>query len=90
MVVEFQTPVCFRASFDSDSSNLAFRIFERGKRLNGEYLIVVARSWNDQVATDMRLWLREELKKLRKYLQDFLLALADRAEQEIDHLCPGM
>lgn len=48
------------------------------------------RSRNDQVATDMRLWLREELRKLKDYLQEFLKATADRAEKEIDHLCPGI
>lgn len=47
------------------------------------------RSRNDQVATDMRLWLRGELRKLKDYLQEFLKATADRAEREIDHLCPG-
>lgn len=47
------------------------------------------RSRNDQVATDMRLWLRGELVMLKKYLQEFLEAIAARAEQEIDHLCPG-
>jgi argininosuccinate lyase len=37
----------------------------------------------------MRLWLRDELRKIKRYLQNFLLATAARAEQEIDHLCPG-
>lgn len=48
------------------------------------------RSRNDQVATDMRLWLRQELRKLKEYLRDFLKATAARAEKEIDHLCPGI
>ena len=47
------------------------------------------RSRNDQVATDMRLWLRGELWKLKKYLHEFLEAIATRSEQEIDHICPG-
>lgn len=51
--------------------------------------LLLGRSRNDQVATDMRLWLRGELRKLKDYLQEFLKATADRAEREIDHLCPG-
>ena len=47
------------------------------------------RSRNDQVATDMRLWLREELQKIEGYLQDFLKVVAARAENEIDYLMPG-
>lgn len=59
-----------------------------GKGVAGK--LHTGRSRNDQVATDMRLWLREELYKLKGYLQDFLEATAARAEQEIDHLCPGI
>lgn len=58
-----------------------------GKDIGGK--LHTGRSRNDQVATDMRLWLRGELHKLKGYLQEFLEATAARAEQEIDHLCPG-
>ncbi|KAI9793487.1 MAG: hypothetical protein M1816_007919 [Peltula sp. TS41687] len=47
------------------------------------------RSRNDQIATDMRLWLRDELKKIEAYLTDLLKVFAARAEKEIDHLMPG-
>lgn len=57
------------------------------KRISGK--LHTGRSRNDQVATDMRLWLREELRKLKGYLQEFLEVTASRAEQEINHLCPG-
>eukprot|EP00043_Microstomoeca_roanoka_P020113 m.237510 g.237510 ORF g.237510 m.237510 type:complete len:467 (-) comp17109_c1_seq1:6080-7480(-) len=47
------------------------------------------RSRNDQVATDMRLWLRDELETLRSHLQDFISVAVQRAEREIDALMPG-
>ncbi|WPB02473.1 uncharacterized protein RHO25_007109 [Cercospora beticola] len=47
------------------------------------------RSRNDQVATDMRLWLRDQLSQLEEYLVAFLKVIAARAEKEIDHVMPG-
>ncbi|KAI9663272.1 MAG: hypothetical protein M1821_008320 [Bathelium mastoideum] len=47
------------------------------------------RSRNDQVATDMRLWLREQLEKIEHILEDLVRTLASRAEQEIEHVMPG-
>lgn len=47
------------------------------------------RSRNDQVATDMRLWLLEETEKLLSYLQAFVLVIVSRAEKEVDVLMPG-
>ncbi|KAK2741252.1 argininosuccinate lyase [Myotisia sp. PD_48] len=47
------------------------------------------RSRNDQVATDLRMWLREELRSTEKYLIDLLTIIADRAEADIEYLMPG-
>jgi argininosuccinate lyase len=47
------------------------------------------RSRNDQVATDVRLWLNESLKELAKNLSLLLKAFLTRAESEIDVLMPG-
>ncbi|EEB06419.1 argininosuccinate lyase [Schizosaccharomyces japonicus yFS275] len=47
------------------------------------------RSRNDQVATDMRLWLREEMKDVKKILINLLQVFAARAEKEIDIVMPG-
>lgn len=58
-----------------------------GKDIAGK--LHTGRSRNDQVATDMRLWLREELEKLESYLVDFLSVVASRAEKEIEHVMPG-
>lgn len=47
------------------------------------------RSRNDQVATDLRMWLREELRKIEAHLVEFLSVVAKRAEKEIDPVMPG-
>ncbi|KNC82484.1 argininosuccinate lyase [Sphaeroforma arctica JP610] len=47
------------------------------------------RSRNDQVATDMRLWLREEAATIRKYLVSLISVHLNRAQQEVDALMPG-
>jgi argininosuccinate lyase len=47
------------------------------------------RSRNDQVTTDVRLWLRGEIAHLREELCALMLTAADRAEAEIDVLMPG-
>ncbi|PQE25557.1 argininosuccinate lyase protein [Rutstroemia sp. NJR-2017a BBW] len=47
------------------------------------------RSRNDQVATDMRLWLRDELDLIEEYLIDLLKVIAQRAEQDIDYIMPS-
>ncbi len=47
------------------------------------------RSRNDQVATDMRLWLREEIDELRGHLRELIGAAVERAAVEIDLLGPG-
>ncbi|PVH84126.1 argininosuccinate lyase [Cadophora sp. DSE1049] len=47
------------------------------------------RSRNDQVATDMRMWLRDELNIIEEYLVDLLKVIAQRAEQDIDYIMPA-
>ncbi len=48
-----------------------------------------ARSRNDQVATDFRLWLRDEIDALAPALKRLQLALLDRAEEHADTVMPG-
>lgn len=47
------------------------------------------RSRNDQVATDVRLWLREEISQLQQHLRQLIRVAVERAEAEIDLLMPG-
>jgi len=56
---------------------------EAGKRLH------TARSRNDQVATDLRLWLRDEVDALRKQLVAFQRALLAQAAKHAALLMPG-
>ncbi|KAK9693783.1 argininosuccinate lyase [Basidiobolus ranarum] len=47
------------------------------------------RSRNDQVATDMRLWLREEATALLQHLKGLIQVAVERAEADIDVIMPG-
>lgn len=47
------------------------------------------RSRNDQVATDVRLWLRGEIATLRGHLAQLISVTVERAAIEIDLLMPG-
>jgi argininosuccinate lyase len=58
-----------------------------GKDIGGK--LHTGRSRNEQIATDMRLWLRDELKKIEGFLIDFLKVITARAEKEIDFVMPG-
>ena len=54
-----------------------------GKKLH------TGRSRNDQVATDIRLYLRDQVRLITKELERLLNALLDLAEQEIETIMPG-
>ncbi|MBZ0106255.1 MAG: argininosuccinate lyase [Sulfuricella denitrificans] len=56
---------------------------DAGKRLH------TARSRNDQVATDVRLWLRSEIDALTVLIRNMQTALLDLAEQHTDTVMPG-
>ncbi|ERF68441.1 argininosuccinate lyase [Endocarpon pusillum Z07020] len=47
------------------------------------------RSRNDQIATDMRMWLRDELNLIEELLIDLLKVVAQRAKQDIDYIMPS-
>ena len=48
-----------------------------------------ARSRNDQVALDVRLWLRDEIKSLLKEIADLQRALVSLGEKNADVIIPG-
>ncbi|WP_242148514.1 argininosuccinate lyase [Sphingomonas sp. BAUL-RG-20F-R05-02] len=48
-----------------------------------------ARSRNDQVATDFRLWVRDAIDQADAALKGFQLALLTRAEEHADSVMPG-
>ncbi|KZT68197.1 argininosuccinate lyase [Daedalea quercina L-15889] len=47
------------------------------------------RSRNDQVATDMRLWLMDEADEIVKSVKALLRVMVERAAKEIQYLMPG-
>lgn len=47
------------------------------------------RSRNDQVATDMRLWLLGEVKVIEESLKALIRVIVERADKEKDILMPG-
>jgi argininosuccinate lyase len=64
-------------------SRLAELIGEPARRLH------TARSRNDQVATDFKLWVRDLLDSIDQALADMQAALLDKAEAHADLLMPG-
>jgi argininosuccinate lyase len=56
---------------------------DAGKRLH------TGRSRNDQVATDIRLWLRDEIDLIRSLLRELQAALVDVASRNVDVILPG-
>ena len=64
-------------------ARLTERIGEAGKRLH------TARSRNDQVATDFRLWVRDAIDGLSAQISDAMLALARRAADHAADPMPG-
>ncbi|QBM29823.1 argininosuccinate lyase [Hydrogenophaga pseudoflava] len=56
---------------------------DAGKRLH------TGRSRNDQVATDVRLWLRDEIDLISDLLKELQIALVDVAEKNVDVILPG-
>ena len=56
---------------------------DAGKRLH------TGRSRNDQVATDIRLWLRDEIDGIRNLLRELQTALIEVAEGNVEVIMPG-
>ncbi|WP_455196505.1 argininosuccinate lyase [Kaarinaea lacus] len=64
-------------------ANLTQRIGDSGKKLH------TGRSRNDQVATDIRLYLREEIDAINVQLNRLQTSLVDLAEQHVNTIMPG-
>ena len=64
-------------------AELTARIGDAGKRLH------TARSRNDQVALDIRLYLRDECNTLIEMLKEYVSVLSQKAEQYSETVMPG-
>ena len=62
---------------------LTQRIGEAGKKIH------TARSRNDQVALDLRLWLRDYSDEVTALLKGLIKALKEKAEQNLEVIMPG-
>ncbi len=62
---------------------LTKKVGDAGKRLH------TGRSRNDQVTTDVRLWLRDAVDRIQALIRDARAALLDQAELHADTIMPG-
>ncbi|MCU0767316.1 MAG: argininosuccinate lyase [Gammaproteobacteria bacterium] len=80
---EFEWRVALEDVHMNVESALTADIGVAGKKLH------TGRSRNDQVATDVRLWLRDEIATIRDEIRRLQRALLDLAEREADTVMPG-
>ncbi|MFZ5723609.1 MAG: argininosuccinate lyase [Pseudomonadota bacterium] len=77
----------WRVDLEDVHMNIEARLTERigiaGKKLH------TGRSRNDQVATDVRLWLRDEIDAVLAEIRRLQQGLIDLAEREADTIMPG-
>ncbi len=64
-------------------AELTKRIGDAGKRLH------TARSRNDQVALDIRLYLRDEVETVVALIKDLIAAIVEKAEENADVIAPA-
>ena len=64
-------------------AELTKRIGDVGKKLH------TSRSRNDQVALDIRLYLRDEICEIRKKVRELIDAICEQAEKNTDAIMPG-
>ncbi|MFY1632445.1 argininosuccinate lyase [Solwaraspora sp. WMMB335] len=80
----------FRPSVDDEDVHTALErgLLERLGTLGGK--LRAGRSRNDQVATDLRLYLRDHARGLARQLVELAAALTEQAERHLDTPAPGM
>lgn len=78
-------------TFTVEHEDIHMNVESRLKEIIGEPAgrLHTARSRNDQVATDFKLWVRDALDRLDGDLKALQEALIDRAEQYFDTIMPG-
>ena len=80
--IEF-SPARYEDIHMANEQLLTERIGDAGKRLH------TARSRNDQVALDMRLYVRREIQEIRTLVLHFMQVLCDVASQHVKTVMPG-
>ena len=76
---------------DVDSEDVHFAVEHRLIEIVGDVgkKLHTGRSRNDQVGTDTRLYLREQIQQIRQQLREFQLVLIDVAQENVETLIPG-
>ncbi len=64
-------------------AELTERIGDAGKRLH------TARSRNDQVAVDIKLYLKDEVKEIEALVKELIVTITDIAEKHLETVMPG-
>ena len=74
-----------------ESEDVHFAVERRLTELIGDVgkKLHTARSRNDQVGTDTRLYLRDQIQQIRQRLKDFQTVMLGLAEKNIETLIPG-
>ncbi|MBD2138577.1 argininosuccinate lyase [Anabaena sp. FACHB-1237] len=74
-----------------DAEDVHFAVEKRLTEIIGDIgkKIHTARSRNDQVGTDTRLYLRDQIQQIRQQLRQFQTVLLDLAEANVETLIPG-
>ncbi|MBE9198063.1 MULTISPECIES: argininosuccinate lyase [unclassified Nodularia (in: cyanobacteria)] len=74
-----------------DAEDVHFAVERRLTEIVGDVgkKLHTARSRNDQVGTDTRLYLRDQIQEIRSHLREFQGVLLDIAEQHVETLIPG-
>ena len=77
----------FSVALEDIHMNIEARLTERIGAVGGK--LHTARSRNDQVALDIRLYLREGVETVRQALRSLMTALLEQAERHLDVVMPG-
>jgi argininosuccinate lyase len=77
----------FSVSLEDIHMNIEAQLIERIGSVGGK--LHTARSRNDQVALDIRLYLRDELQTVQVYLDKLQESLLDQAEANLSVIMPG-
>ena len=77
----------FSVALEDIHMNIEARLIERIGTVGGK--LHTGRSRNDQVAVDIRLYLRDEIDTILDYLQKLESSLIQQAEENLDVIMPG-
>ena len=77
----------FKVELEDIHMNIEHRLIEIIGKVGGK--LHTARSRNDQVATDVKLYLRKKIDEINIKLKDFMKCIVDKAEKHIDTIMPG-